>query len=55
MLEEINPIPQFANVYAAMFTYEVSDEALEMAAENGLGGRCSCKPCKSKCSLDTRL
>jgi hypothetical protein len=35
--------------------YEVSDEALEAAAENGLGGRCSCRPCKSKCSLDSRL
>jgi len=38
----------------AVFTYEVSDEALEAAAGNNGGLFCSCTPCKSGCSPDSR-
>lgn len=40
---------------AGVLLYEVTDEELEAAAENALGGRCSCRPCKSLCSQDSRI
>ena len=47
--------PEPYDAFASVLLYDVSDQELEGAAENGLGARCSCRPCKSKCSLTSRL
>lgn len=54
MPEAVTEVRERSDPHAALFVYEITDDELEAAAENGLGARCSCKPCKSKCSLSSR-